>query len=266
MLSAPPSLEDNCQYVDPVLAAHAEDLKQFAGKIGNIAYLSTTGVYGNRDGQVVAESAAPIVIGGGSAPDASVVLTPRQRARARAEREWAAFLASGGQNDPPARSAARLHVLRLAGIYGPGKRNSLSQLPKTTRLIDKPTHQFNRVHVEDIARVVCLTVVVEPSSSSGGKEVEILNLADDCPASSKEVVEYACALVGRDPPPTVSFADVEEELSPMLREFYAHSKVVSNEKVKESWGELLFPSYREGLRNIWEHGGWEGHEEKLSQN
>jgi nucleoside-diphosphate-sugar epimerase len=72
------------------------------------------------------------------------------------------------------------------------------------------------------------------------------NVCDDDPAPPQDVIAYAAALLGLPVPPEVPFDAVE--LSPMAASFYAESKRVRNDRIKDELGvRLLYPTYREGL-------------------
>jgi nucleoside-diphosphate-sugar epimerase len=203
---------------DPALAHHLPDLMRSDTLIWT-GYLGTTGVYGDRDGAWVDE-ASPV------APR-----MPRTRRRVAAEGHW---LASG----LPA------HVFRLAGIYGPGRgRNALETVRAgTARRIVKPNQMFGRVHVDDIVQVLRASIA-RPNPGA------IYNVADDEPAPPQDVVAFAAALLGVEPPPEVPFD--EADLSPMARSFYEDNRRICNARIKDELGvELTYPSYREGLRAL----------------
>ena len=193
---------------DPVLEA-------FPALMGNrqwIGYLSTTGVYGDHQGEWVDENTVPKPNG------------ERAAGRLKAENKWRAL---GG------------HVFRLAGIYGP-ERNVLAQLKDgTARPIYKKDQVFSRIHVEDIARVI-MASIQKPSPDA------IYNVCDDLPAASHEVLEYAAQLLKLPAPALIPFE--QASLSPMAKEFYESSRRVRNDKIKTELGvKLLYPTYREGL-------------------
>jgi nucleoside-diphosphate-sugar epimerase len=194
-----------------------------------ILYLSSSGVYGDHDGAWVDEDTS-------CRPG-----TDRGRFRLKAEQDWQAFAED---------SQAKLSILRLAGIYGPGRSavDSLSgDTPGAraglTRRIDKPGHVFNRIHRDDIVRGLYELVGMESPPA-------ILNFADDEPSPPADPITFAAGLLGIDPPPIQAFEDIEADLSPMARSFYAESKRLSNARLKGLVGELLYPSYREGLEAI----------------
>src|SRR5690606_31844159 len=134
-----------------------------------------------------------------------------------------------------------LLILRLAGIYGPGRSVFDKLRAGQARRVIKPGQVFNRIHAEDIGRVVALAAERRLSG--------IYNLADDLPAPPQEVMEHAATTAGLPLPPEVDFEDAD--LSPMARAFYADNKRVSNQAIKQALGiTLLYPTYREGLAAI----------------
>jgi nucleoside-diphosphate-sugar epimerase len=198
---------------DPVLRHHLPDLSEIES-LTWVGYLSTTGVYGNRDGEWVDES------------DPVDPTLPRTRRRVVAEGAW---LASG----------LPVHIFRLAGIYGPGRSAIDAVRAGTARRIVKPGQMFGRIHVDDIVQVLRASIE-RPNPGA------IYNVADDEPAPPQDVITFACDLLRIEPPPEVPFA--EADLSPMARSFYEDNRRIDNARIREELGvDLLYPSYREGL-------------------
>ena len=192
-----------------------------ASPAGWLGYLSTTGVYGDRQGDWVDED-SPL------APS-----TRRGRDRVAAEAGWQALAAACG---PP------LHIFRLAGIYGPGRGPFEKVRNGTARRIVKPGQVFSRIHAEDIAQVLAASIA-RPDPGA------IYNLCDDDPAPPEDVLEHAAHLLGLPPPPAEDFATAD--MTPMARSFYAESKRVSNARIKRELGiRLIHPDYRSGLAAI----------------
>jgi nucleoside-diphosphate-sugar epimerase len=201
---------------DPVLLNAAEILAK-APDLAWVGYLSTTGVYGNQGGGWVDETTPP-------APG-----TARGKARLDAEKAW--------EN-----TGLPVHVFRLAGIYGPGRGPFEKVLNGTARRIIKPGQVFSRIHVDDIAQVL-------EASINRPDPGRVYNLCDDDPAPPQDVLAHAAALLGMPPPPEVAFDDAD--LSRMARSFYAESKRVRNDRIKQELGvELIHPDYRSGLAAI----------------
>ena len=205
---------------DPLLAAHRADIAA-AQHLRWIGYLSTVGVYGDHGGGWVDED-TPVNPG-----------TERGRARVEAETGWQALCASVG---------LRLHIFRLAGIYGPGRGPFEKLRSGRAQLVIKPGQVFSRIHQADIGQALALAI----ESDTGTR---VFNLCDDAPAPPQDVLRHAAALLGIAPPPEVSFEDAK--LSPMARSFYTDSKRVCNHRIKRDLGlDLIYPDYQSGLQAI----------------
>ena len=201
---------------DPVLAQCHEAIARKAPDLEWVGYLSTTGVYGDHQGGWVDET-TPL------APS-----TSRGKARVAAEAAWQAV------------PGLPLHIFRLAGIYGPGRGPFAKVRNGTARKIIKPGQVFSRIHVEDIAQVL-------EASMQFPNPGAIYNLCDDDPAPPQDVLGYAAELLNLPPPPDVSFD--EAEMTPMARSFYAESKRVRNDRIKNELGvRLLYSNYRDALK------------------
>ena len=182
-----------------------------------VGYLSATSVYGDHQGEWVDERSI-------CSPT-----TARGKERLNIENVW---LASG----------LPIHIFRLSGIYGKGRSVFDRLKSKSLSRIDKPGHLFSRIHVEDIARILKASMF-KPTPG------EIFNVADDLPAESRELIEYACYLLKEPFPSLVPFE--EADLSPMAREFYQDNKRVLNRKAKDLFGlNLKYPTYKEGLLSL----------------
>ncbi len=203
---------------DPAIAAFGDVLAAGGRKI---VYLSTIGVYGDHAGGWVDENTPP------------QATLDRARMRLAAEQAWM---------DVARGDAA---ILRLAGIYGPG-RNALATLRAgTARRIIKPGQVFNRIHVDDIASAIMAAI----HRQGGG----IWNVCDDEPTPPQDVITHAAKLMGVAPPPEEAFETAE--MSAMARSFYASSARVSNAKLKHELGvALVHPTYRHGLDALWRAG------------
>ncbi len=162
-------------------------------------------------------------------------LGERGQRRVAAEAAWGELAAA---HDLP------MHYFRLAGIYGPG-RNQLAALKAgTARRIDKTGQVFSRIHVEDIATIL-LASMAKPQAGRA------YSVCDDEPAPPQDVVAYAATLLGMAPPPLIAFEDAD--LSPMAKSFYGENKRIKNTRIKQELGVTLkYPSYREGLRALFE--------------
>ena len=215
LASIPPDLEG-----DPVLRHHHADLAALPS-LEWVGYLSTVGVYGDRQGRWVDETAA---------------LRPtseRSLRRVAAERAWLEFARETGH---------RVEIFRLAGIYGPGRSMIEALRRGTAKRLVKPGQVFNRIHVDDI-------VTVLEVARMAPHHFDIYNVADDEPAPPQDVVAFAADLLGMPAPPELAFD--KATLTPMARSFYGENKRVSNARLKSALGfAFAYPTYREGLTAI----------------
>jgi len=220
LISIPPD-----ELGDPVLDVHGAEIAGLP-TLQWLGYLSTTGVYGTRDGGWVDEN--------------SELYPSSARSKRRVDTELGWF-------ELCRRFGVPLHIFRLAGIYGPGRSVFEALRAGTAKRIDNGGQVFSRIHVDDIASVL-LASMAKPRPGA------VYNVCDDEPTTQEAVVAYAAKLLGIEPPPLVPLA--EADLSPMARSFYADNKRVSNARIKEELGlTLRYPNYRAGLAAILSAGG-----------
>jgi len=218
LISVPPDAAG-----DPVLDMHGSDIAAMPG-LSWLGYLSTTGVYGDRGGGWVDETAQLLPTG------------ERGRRRVAAEQGWLDLWHDRGV---PA------HIFRLAAIYGPGRSAFDALRAGTAKRIDRPGQVFSRIHVEDLASVLV-------ASMGRPRPGAVYNVCDDNPAPPEAVVAHAAELLGIAPPPLVPLEAAG--LSPMARSFYEDNKRVANRLIKTELGVALrYPDFRTGLAAILVH-------------
>ncbi|WP_086993480.1 SDR family oxidoreductase [Rhizobium sullae] len=212
---------------DPLINLAGGELGKMMPALQWIGYLSTVGVYGDHKGAWVSEETVCVPVSG------------RSKERLEAEDAW---LALGRELGIPAA------VLRLSGIYGPG-RNAFINLDRgTARRLIKKDQVFNRIRVEDIGASARYLA----DRSLGG----IYNVTDDLPGPPQDVIVEAARLMGVEPPPEQPFETAE--LTPMARSFYGENKRVSNAKLKAAGYTFSFPNYPMSLAQLWQSGRWRG--------
>jgi len=207
---------------DPVLNAHIDHILA-APKLEWIGYFSTIGVYGDADGDWIDEHFA------------TQPTSDRLQWRLEAEAQW---------SDLAQKRGTPLAILRLAGIYGPG-RSAFDKLRagKAHRIVKKD-QVFNRIFAPDIGAI---TLKAAQHRLSG-----LYNLCDLEPAPPQDVIAHAAGLLGIEAPPAIDFETAD--LSPMARSFYASNRRVSSARIRAALDyKLVAPTYREGLRAILEH-------------
>ena len=215
---------------DPALALYGAQVAQAPG-LRWAGYLSTTGVYGDRDGGWVDEDTPP-------SPG-----NERGVRRVAAEDAWRAACAR-----------CAVDIFRVAGIYGPGRSAFDDLRAGQARRVLKPGHLFGRIHRDDIA-----AAVLAATGQDRPPGARILNLADDEPAASADVVAEATRLLGVPPLPLIPFEDALPGMSAMGRSFWAENRRVRSAKTQAAlclrWA---YPTYREGLRAILQQEAGEG--------
>ncbi|MBZ9935829.1 SDR family oxidoreductase [Mesorhizobium sp. BR1-1-16] len=212
---------------DPALRIFEPDLR-LSRALRWIGYLSTVGVYGDHGGGWVDEATPPRAV------------SERSRNRVAAEAAWQALGAEIG---------VPVALLRLAGIYGPGRNTFVNLADGSARRLVKPGQVFNRIHVEDIAAIVAAAAEQRASG--------VFNVTDNEPAPPQDVVAYAAELAGYPPLPDIPFESAS--LSPMARSFYGENKRVSNARLSHDLGiTLAYPTYRDALAALWTSGTWRG--------
>jgi nucleoside-diphosphate-sugar epimerase len=194
-----------------------------------VGYLSTIGVYGNHDGAWVDETAMP------------TPLSTRSRQRVLAENQWRQAAEAAG---------VTLAILRLAGIYGPGRNVFVNLSRGTARRLIKKDQVFNRIRVEDIGRATLYLL----ERGLGGT----FNVTDDEPAPPQDVIEQAADLMGVQAPPAIPFETAE--LTPMARSFYSENKRVSNARLRATGFDFSYPQYRMSLADLRYEDRWRGRE------
>lgn len=206
---------------DPFLGALADALASAPAK-GPLVYLSTIGVYGNSDGDWIDEEA----------PLAATV--PRAQRRIDAEEAWRAL---------GARSGRPVAILRLGGIYGPGRNALIDVAEGSARCIEREGQVFNRIHVDDIAAAI--------GGAIARRFDGVVNVVDDEPSPSCAPVRFAAGLLGVPAPAAESFEDASARMSPMALSFWADNRRVSNARLHALLGgPLACPTYREGLAGL----------------
>ncbi|MDY0013277.1 MAG: SDR family oxidoreductase [Rhodocyclaceae bacterium] len=185
-----------------------------------LAYISTTGVYGDCGGAWVSES-RPVRPNSG-------------RARRRVDAEGA--LRAFGR-----RTGCRVSILRAPGIYA-ADRLSLERLRRGDPVLNRDEDVFtNHIHAEDLARIACLALF-------RGRPGRCYNASDDTELPMGEYFDLMADCFGLPRPPRMSRTEIRAHLSPATLSFMAESRRLSNHRLKaELRLRLGFPTVGEGL-------------------
>ncbi len=204
---------------DPVLKSLQNKLESLS--LEWVGYLSTTGVYGNTEGDWVYEIDKPNPF------------QKRSHKRLNCEKEWI-------------ESGLPVQVFRLPGIYGPGRSTFEAIRNQKIRVISKKDQVFSRIHVADITNAIIYLLQNKDSL----KFHQIINIADDEPCSQIEVIQYCYDMLGLKMPKPILFEDAKQELSPMAQSFWMENRRVSNKLLCKTLGyKLIYKNYKLGLKN-----------------
>lgn len=193
------------------------------GKFDWVTYLSATSVYGDKKGDWVNEKTIP-------EPSSY-----RGISRLNAEKQW---IKCFNEFNLP------VQIFRLSGIYS-NESNIIKRLKAgQLKIVKRKNHFFSRIHVEDIAEVLTISLnKFNPGS--------IYNISDDYPCSNEEIAVYAANLINMKIPEKINVGQIESKI---LKDFYKDSKRVNNKKMKEFFlYRLKYPSFKEGLKMISDH-------------
>ncbi len=181
-------------------------------------YISTTGVYGNRDGARVTED------------DPVDPATERAKRRVAAEEELSERF-----------SGDALTILRVPGIYGPG-RIGLERLRDGEPLLrEEDASPGNRIHVDDLARI-CLAAA-DTSSTSG-----TFNVGDGDNRSGTAFSIEVAKQAGIPVPETISVEEATEKFSDMRLSFLKESRVVDTTKLAALGADIRYTRFEDGIR------------------
>lgn len=187
-----------------------------------VVYISTSGVYGDVRGAWVTEE-SPV--------NPSVDRSRRRLDAEQALQAWAA------------RMSIPVVILRVPGIYGPGRLPV--EVVKSGRPILNEAESLytNRIHADDLANIC---VMVGEAHSPPG----IYNVSDGHPGSMAQYFKAVADLLGVPRPPEVSMDEAKQVLSAEMMSYLTESRRVDNSKMLRNLGVTLqFPTLAEGLRS-----------------
>ena len=188
-----------------------------------VVYVSTSGVYGDCGGALIDET-RPV------APS-----NARAHRRVDAERLLRAWAL---------RAKGRLGILRVPGIYGPG-RLPLTRLQQgTPALIDADDVYTNHIHADDLARIIALTLFrLQPS--------RVYHTVDDSMMKMATYFDLVADTLALPHPPRLPREALKSVVSPMLLSFMSESRRLDNRRLKHELGvDLRYPQVADGLAAI----------------
>jgi hypothetical protein len=189
--------------------------------VRRIVLISTTGVYGDCDGESVTEE-TPLN-----------PTTERSQRRADMEKQWRCF---ADQNK------MILSILRVPGIY------SFSRLPRARLQTDTPVVNpdecgyTNRIHADDLA-MICQAVMEKQIST------DVYNVSDGEPGKLSQYLIDVANFLQLTPPTIVSLAEGHEKISTGMMSYITESRKIDNNKLLNTFNlKLAYSDYREGIQ------------------
>jgi len=186
-----------------------------------LVYISTSGVYGDCGGAVVTEE-TPIN-----------PMTARAQRRASAESQL---------REQAARLGFALVILRVTGIYGPGRLPVARVMQGHPVLKPEEASFTNRIHSLDLVQV-CLAAMAR------GEDGDIYNVCDGQESTMTEYFTAVADLYNLPRPKQIGMAEAEKEMNPLMLSYLKESRRMSNRKLLEKLGvELRYPTLAAGLK------------------
>ncbi len=219
---APPPNDDPLEKTDPRTQAVLRALR-LRSLPQAVVYGSTSGVYGDCQGQWVDET--------------RVVAPTTARAHRRVHAE--ATLRHFGRS-----ASVAVHVLRIPGIYAPNRAGGTPRerlLKGSPALLTNDDVYTNHIHADDLARACLAALFV-------GKPQRITNVSDDTDLKMGDYFDLAADLYGLPRPARISRTQAIAELPAMQMSFMSESRRLSNERMKRELRLVLrYPTVAEGL-------------------
>lgn len=178
------------------------------GRIGRIVYISTSGVYGDCGGRWIDED------------EPLKPQTERAQRRVDAEAALQAWRAAGG---------GEVVILRVPGIYGPG-RLPLERLRQGLPVLrDEDAPYSNRVHADDLAAAALL-------AAQHGRSGATYNIADGQPTTMADYFRRCARLLGLPEPEAVGRDEAQRRFTPAMWSFMDESKRLRIERARRELG------------------------------
>ena len=192
-----------------------------------IVAISTTGVYGDQQGAMVTEDTRP---------------NPQvDRARRRLDMETR-LQTWGARHDVP------VIILRVGGIYGPGRLPLQRIRDGVPVLKEELAPKTNRIHADDLARV-CVATASKPPGS------RVYNVSDGQEANMTEYFFTLADFFGLPRPPAVDWPEAERTISPGMLSYLRESRRMDTSRMQQELGvSLQYPSLLAGLRAMTREG------------
>ena len=188
-----------------------------------IIYISTSGVYGDQQGQSITEE----------------TLANPQVDRAKRRYHAEQLLLEYGVEH----TSLAITILRVGGIYGPGRLPLQRLKDQIPMLHEELSPQTNRIHADDLAQV-CVAAATEKAAG------EIYNVSDGTDSNMTEYFNTIADFCDLPRPPLVDWNEAEKTISKGMLSYLKESRRMDNSKMLNDLEiELKYPTLKDGLKN-----------------
>jgi nucleoside-diphosphate-sugar epimerase len=196
---------------DPVLAKYNFFFKSSNSYFG---YISSTSVYG--EGTLFEDSKTE--------PNSQ-----RGKNRVIVEKEWLKICKS-------------IKIFRSGGIYGQHRHPMIKYLNGNSEVITKINHYANRIHVEDLANIILLSLIKKIPS-------KIINLTDQNAMSAIEAISFVAEYLKLNKPIPINYK--EANISEMAKSFFNTSRIIRSKVINNELDYIfLYPDYKLALLKL----------------
>jgi nucleoside-diphosphate-sugar epimerase len=197
------------------------------GHPSRLVYIGTTGVYGDCAGRWIDETHPTHPV---------------------ADRSLRRLDAEDALRDWSRESSGDLVILRVAGIYGPG-RLPLERIRAGTPMVRPDDAPYtNRIHVDDLVSACRAAMDRAPSGA-------VYNACDGHPSTMTDYFLQVAAAAGLPSPPLIGLDEAADRLSEGMLSYLSESRRLRNDRLREELGVVFrYPSLAEGLHAIFNPG------------
>ena len=205
---------------DPRMGHFLAAIEAAAHMPGRIVYISTSGVYGDRGGEMVNEDTPPN-------PQVD-----RARRRYDAEQQLRRFGHEHG---------VAVVILRVGGIYGPGRLPVKRLQDRVPIIHEHLAPSTNRIHAEDLAQI-CV------AAARRGRDGAVYNVSDGTDSNMTEYFNTVADFLQLPRPPSIDWEEAERTLSAGMLSYLRESRRMDNRRMLEELGiALQYPTLEAGL-------------------
>lgn len=189
----------------------------------HIIYISTSGVYGDQQGQTI---------------DEETLANPQVNRAIRRYHAEQLLLEYGVEH-----TSIAITILRVGGIYGPGRLPLQRLKDQIPMLHEKLSPQTNRIHADDLSQI-CVAAAIPKAAG------EIYNVSDGTNSNMTEYFNTIADFCDLPRPPLVDWDEAEKTISKGMLSYLRESRKMDNSKMMNELDiQLIYPTLKDGLKS-----------------